>query len=256
MTPASGPTPDPVSGPTPGPAPDPVPGDDADVGGLLREAFMRAAHDITPSPVPLAAVRREGRSRRRRRTAVLAALSMLGVVTVTAVAVGRIDRPAATPPAAPPASATRPVTVPPPTSSPVDVVRPGERVDAGRGWTVWLTREGKHWAGEDGFENFRSVVDGNIDLSQPGVSHQSEGDANGVFHSGIYHGTAEAGRVELRGADGRRTVAKLLELSDRPGWGVWYAHAPSSADDPGVSLYDREGRLLTRLPPLSGPPAS
>lgn len=44
------------------------------------------------------------------------------------------------------------------------------------GFTVWSTEDGKHWSGPDGFENFRSVVDGNIDRSWPGaVSHQSEG---------------------------------------------------------------------------------
>ncbi|MFF7180222.1 hypothetical protein [Streptomyces sp. NPDC008121] len=150
-----------------------------------------------------------------------------------------------------PAPAPAPVTAPRaavPSASPIDVVRPGERVDAGEGWTVWLTREGKYWAGEDGFENFRSVVDGNIDLSRPGVSHQSEGDANGVFHSGIFYGTHRAGRVQLTDADGRKTVATLLSLPGRPGWGVWYAHTAPADGSPAVALYDRGGRLLADLP--------
>ncbi|MEU3821740.1 hypothetical protein AB0E74_19290 [Streptomyces sp. NPDC030392] len=130
------------------------------------------------------------------------------------------------------------------------VVRPGERVDAGGGWTLWLTRDGKHWAGPDGYENFRSVTDGNIDLGRPGVSHQSEGDATGVFHSGVYYGTKKAARVELVAADGTRTRAALVELPGKPGWGAWYLSTPPATDPGGigVALYDRTGRLLAELP--------
>ncbi|CAL9499710.1 hypothetical protein [Streptomyces sp. enrichment culture] len=130
------------------------------------------------------------------------------------------------------------------------VVRPGERVDAGGGWTLWLTRDGKHWAGPDGYENFRSVTDGNIDLGRPGVSHQSEGDATGVFHSGVYYGTKKAARVELVAGDGTRTRAALVELPGKPGWGAWYVSTPPATDPGGigVALYDRTGRLLAELP--------
>lgn len=132
----------------------------------------------------------------------------------------------------------------------ITLVRSGERIDAGGGFTVWLTEDGKHWSGPDGYENFRSVVDGNVDLSRPGVSHQSEGDAAGVFHSGLYYGTKKAGRVELTAADGRKTPATLLELPGRPGWGVWYAHTDASGGGAAVALYGRDGRLLAELPPF------
>ncbi|MFB7590317.1 hypothetical protein [Streptomyces sp. NPDC056169] len=135
-----------------------------------------------------------------------------------------------------------------PAPSPVRTVRPGERVDAGQGWTVWLTRQGKYWSGPDGFENFRSVVDGNIDRTQPGVSHQSEGGPDGVFHSGLYYGTRAAGRVELTDADGRKTVATLVALPGRSDWGVWYVHTGPSKSGPAVALYDRSGKLLADLP--------
>ncbi|MFG3347394.1 hypothetical protein ACGF1Z_20260 [Streptomyces sp. NPDC048018] len=135
------------------------------------------------------------------------------------------------------------------TAPSVRAVAPGERVDAGRGWTVWLTEEGRYWSGPDGDENFRSVVDGNVDLSRPGVSHQSEGDAAGVFHSGLYYGTRKAGKVVLTGTDGRQTPAILLALPGRPGWGVWYAHTgPEGRGGAAVALYDRNGRLLAELP--------
>ncbi|MEU6619602.1 hypothetical protein ABZ926_02245 [Streptomyces litmocidini] len=135
----------------------------------------------------------------------------------------------------------------------IRTVRSGERVDAGQGFTVWLTEDGKHWAGPDGFENFRSVVDGNIDRSQPGVSHQSEGDASGVFHSGLYYGTRTAGRVELTDGEGHKTVATLVALKGHPDWGVWYAHTAPSEDSQAVALYDRGGRLLADLPGFRKP---
>ncbi|MER5310015.1 hypothetical protein ABT034_19790 [Streptomyces sp. NPDC002773] len=265
MTPASPPTP-------PGPDPDladPGPADPmgpVDPGGPseadLRAAFARAALDVTPGPVPLAAVRRAGRSRRRRRTTALSALSMLAVATAAVAVVALtpvrpsppLPGPAAVPSTAvPTASHVAPppqVPAPPPAPIPVRVVAPGERVNAGKGWTVWLTEEGKHWSGPDGYENVRSVTDGNVDTGEPGVSHQSEGDATRIFHSGLYYGTRTAGRVELTGAGGRRTVAALLELPGRPGWGVWYASTRPEDQAAGLALYDRAGELLAELPPM------
>ncbi|MFB8401685.1 hypothetical protein [Streptomyces sp. NPDC055912] len=155
-----------------------------------------------------------------------------------------------------PAKAT-PAKAAAPAAKPVRTVRPGQRVDAGGGFTVWLTRDGKHWTGPDGYENFRSVVDGNIDRSEPGVSHQSEGDATGVFHSGLYYGTRKAGRVELSDDEGHKTVATLIALPGRPDWGVWYAHTGpvdgNGGSSLGVTLYDRAGRPLAELPGFDFP---
>ncbi|MEU6619604.1 hypothetical protein ABZ926_02255 [Streptomyces litmocidini] len=238
------------------PMPPPDPGRSPSLPGEseVRAVFARAALDVTPGPVPLDAVRRAGRTRRRRRTAGLSALSVLGVAAAVAGVVTLVPVRSSSPPApvsvAAPPSPVRipaPVARPPRTPPPVRVVARGERVDAGEGFTVWLTEDGKHWAGPDGFENFRSVVDGNIDRAQPGVSHQSEGDASGVFHSGLYYGTKEAGRVELTGAGGRPVLATLLELPGRPGWGVWYARTGPGGDRAAVALYDRAGRRLTEL---------
>ncbi|MFI9001199.1 hypothetical protein [Streptomyces sp. NPDC053541] len=255
--------------PAPPDRPDfPEPPDEPDAADL-RAAFAAVARDITPGPVPLAEVRRRGLALRRRRTVALAALTVLSVSGAAAVAglalsAGPPEVTAASLPAAPsaaPSTAPAPAAPLPP---PVRVVRPGERVAAGKGWTVWLTAEGKHWSGPDGYTNARSVTDGNIALSEPGVSYQREGGREGVLHSGLYYGTRSAGRVELREADGRTVLATLLELPGRPGWGVWYAYtAPSAHDlrDPGsvtdprdqggladVLLYDRSGRLLSQLP--------
>ncbi|MFJ8661063.1 hypothetical protein [Streptomyces sp. NPDC093795] len=203
--------------------------------------------------------------------AVIAAPAAVGASTETATETAAASQPAAQAPAAaaPAKAAPAPAAAVPakaapvealaPAPNPVRTVRPGERVEAGKGYTVWLTREGKHWTGPDGYENFRSVVDGNIDRSQPGVSHQSEGDTTGVFHSGLYYGTRHVGRVELTDAEGDTTVATLLALPGRPDWGVWYAHTgPSEGNhggSTGVALYDRAGKLLAELPGFDFPAA-
>ncbi|MFK3730050.1 hypothetical protein ACI2LJ_07300 [Streptomyces sp. NPDC088090] len=249
------------------PAPDAGPDATGAWDALLRAEFARAARDVTPGPAPVAAVVRAGRARRRRRTAALSFLAVLGVSAAVAAgtAMGRGPHPAGGL-AAPPVRSAADATVPAPGApavprasaspssaasgrrvpAPVRTVAAGERVTAAPGWKVWLTDRGKHWeGGEDGLEQFRSVIDGNVDLARPGISHQGEG----TFHSGLYYGTRDAGRVELVEAGGRTTAAALLELPGRPGWGVWYAVARDGSAV-GLRLYDRAGRLLSELPPL------
>ncbi|MFJ8182735.1 hypothetical protein [Streptomyces sp. NPDC096105] len=132
------------------------------------------------------------------------------------------------------------------------IVAPGERVTGAPGFELWLTPEGKHWTTPDMPEGqFRSVVDGNIDLSSPGVSLQYEGTPERVHLSGLYYGgkgTASAVEVETRAG----TVAgKLIELPGRPGWGVWYATAvpdDSSWDFVSeVTVRDTKGRVYASL---------
>ncbi|WP_052411612.1 hypothetical protein, partial [Streptomyces sp. NRRL S-118] len=176
----------------------------------LRTAFADAADGITPGPVPLAAVVRAGRARVRRRAAGLAVCCGLLVASL-ALALhpllapegeGSVVTPAS-PTASPSPAPSRPRTPP---ASPTQVVAPGERVQAAPGVELWLTPEGKHWSTGDGGENFRSAVDGNLDMAQPGISHQTEGSTDGLFHSGVYYGTKAAARVVLTDAAGRTTT--------------------------------------------------
>ncbi|MEV4936255.1 hypothetical protein [Streptomyces zaomyceticus] len=191
--------------------------------------------------------------------AVIAAPAAVGASTGTPTAapyVAASPAKSAAPVQAAPSKVT-PVRAAVPLADPVRTVREGRRVDAGGGFTVWLTRDGKHWTGPDGYENFRSVVDGNIDRSAPGVSHQSEGNESGAFHSGLFYGTREAGRVELTDSEGHKTVANLIALPGRPDWGVWYTHTgPVEGKQGGsfdVALYDRAGKLLAELPGFDFP---
>ncbi|MEU0287357.1 hypothetical protein [Streptomyces sp. NPDC006147] len=135
------------------------------------------------------------------------------------------------------------------------VVAPGEHVTAVPGFELWLTPEGKHWTTPgDPEPQFRSVVDGNIDLSSPGVSLQSEGTPERVHLSGLYYGgkgIASTVEIETRAGTVR---GKLIELAGRPGWGVWYATADAVPADDGswhfaskVTVRDTKGRVYASL---------
>ncbi|MEU5461098.1 hypothetical protein ACH41C_10950 [Streptomyces althioticus] len=134
------------------------------------------------------------------------------------------------------------------------IVQPGERVTGAPGFELWLTPEGKHWTTPDMPEGqFRSVVDGNVDLSRPGVSVQSEGTPELVYLSGLYYGgKGTASTVELRTAAGS-LQGKLIELPGRPGWGVWYAVADSVPSDGSwsfvseVTVRNTKGKVYASL---------
>ncbi|MFF3322095.1 hypothetical protein [Streptomyces sp. NPDC002889] len=155
---------------------------------------------------------------------------------------------------APAAQASRP-------SSGVRTVTPGQRVQAAPGVQLWLTEQGKHWSTPDQPDQFRSVVDGNLDMSTPGVSLQAETvdgpRGRSYFLSGVFYGSRDAARVDVVTAKGRLT-ATMVTLPNRPGWGAWYTTGPlpdsTAGDRPGkdsflrsVTLYDRAGKQLARL---------
>ncbi|QNP63479.1 hypothetical protein [Streptomyces genisteinicus] len=141
----------------------------------------------------------------------------------------------------------------------VRTVRPGQRVEAAPGVRLWLTREGKHWALPGEPAQFRSVTDGNIDPSVPGVSLQAEpvgtpGDGY-YFLSGLWYGSRAAARVEVVTADGT-SAARMVTLPGRKGWGAWYTSTPLPGSGSGsgsgdfvhrVTLYDAAGNELARL---------
>ncbi|MFJ4734617.1 hypothetical protein ACIP6V_20465 [Streptomyces sp. NPDC088770] len=135
------------------------------------------------------------------------------------------------------------------------VVASGEHVTAAPGFELWLTAEGKYWTTPSMPDDpqFRSVVDGNIDRSTPGVSMQAEGTDSHVYLSGVYYGgKGTASSVEIATADG--TVhGKLIELPGKPGWGAWYAVADVK---PGggswdyvsrITVHDTKGKIYAQL---------
>ncbi|WP_405880894.1 hypothetical protein OG747_21225 [Streptomyces sp. NBC_01384] len=191
----------------------------------LREVFTEAAYDVTPSAVPLAAIERAGRLRKRRRTtAVVGSACALLVIPLAVVALREAlsSGPGAEHLTSPTAVRASPSAAPKGT---VRVVTPGERVKVSPDIKIWLTEDGQHWSspGNPGSQ-FRSVTDGNLDLSGPGVGVQQEG-AGGYeyFLSGIYHGKGDAARVEIDTAGGAVVNGTVLTLAGGPHWGVWYA---------------------------------
>ncbi|MFD4523771.1 hypothetical protein ACFWP7_07545 [Streptomyces sp. NPDC058470] len=192
----------------------------------LHEAFAEAALDVTPSAVPIAAIERAGRRRRRRRTAAALGAACGVLLVPLAVVVLRADLSSGqgeservTPPAA---SAGPTPSTSTELAGKVRIVTPGERVEVSPGTEIWLTEDGKHWSEPDHPTQFRSVSDGNLDLSSPGVSVQESTHDGVSFLSGIFHGPGEPARVEVRTVAGY-IDGTALTLAGEPGWGVWYA---------------------------------
>ncbi|WP_338897112.1 hypothetical protein WBG99_16950 [Streptomyces sp. TG1A-60] len=222
-----------------------------DTAQLLRAAFAEAASDVTPPPVPLEAIERDGRRRRRRRraTALSAGCGLL-LIPLAALAL-RPDGPSTgvrpMAPTAPGASASPSPTRPPaPIAGKARVVAPGERVHVGDGTRIWLTEEGKHWDEPkvSDIPEFRSVVDGNLDTSRPGASVQETSwGSDYAFLSGVYYGgrTVAAG-AEIELHDGRKLHGTVLRLAGNEEWGAWYVRTDIGE---GVSHADHM-RGLTR----------
>ncbi|WP_149829502.1 hypothetical protein [Streptomyces tailanensis] len=246
----------------------------ADTGQRLREAFAEVAYDVTPPPVPLAAIERDGRRRRlRRRAAVLSSGCGLLLLPFVMLAL-RPDGPSeSVEPMSPPATsreATHSASPSPsPSSAPpagkVHVVEPGERVTVEGGTELWLTAEGKHWEdppvepGDPGLEEFRSVVDGNLDTSEPGVSMQGSGSATaGYTVHGLFYGVRSAAtRVEVKAYDGEITAGTVLRLKGNTSWGVYSAHVKVPEElarsldfkDPvrKVTIYDAADQVIAEM---------
>lgn len=111
------------------------------------------------------------------------------------------------------------------TASSVRVVAPGERVQAAPRVQLWLTKNGKRWSTPTRANQFRSVIDGNLDMNQPGVSLQAEPVEGRYFLSGVYHGTGDAASVKVA-TDTGTVTGHIIHLAGRPGWGAWYATSP------------------------------
>ncbi|MFJ9968855.1 sialidase family protein [Streptomyces avermitilis] len=124
-----------------------------------------------------------------------------------------------------PASAAADVQVAAAKASSVRVVAPGERVQAAPKVQLWLTKDGKHWSSPQEADQFRSVTDGNLDMSRPGVGLQGEPIGKDYFLSGIYHGKGDAATVKIKTAKGTVT-GTIVRLAGKPGWGAWYATTP------------------------------
>ncbi|MFF8847605.1 hypothetical protein ACF08N_33675 [Streptomyces sp. NPDC015127] len=141
-------------------------------------------------------------------------------------------------------------------SASVRVVAPGERIAAAPKVQLWLTKDGKHWSTPTMTNQFRSVTDGNIDMSRPGVSLQAEPVEGRYFLSGVYNGKGDAATVKVKTEQGTVT-GTIVRLAGKPGWGAWYAtsklpNGPKSKDGKrsfvhSVTVYDAAGRTIAKM---------
>ncbi|MEU7469867.1 hypothetical protein AB0A94_15230 [Streptomyces sp. NPDC044984] len=215
----------------------------------LRDAFGEVADGLMPSPVPLAAIERAGRARRRRRTAGMVigcGLLLAPLAAVTVRAVLQEHSPLQRNEVA--AHPTPPDT--PDVAGSVRVVAPGERVQAGAGVELWLTEEGEHWSTPEMDHQFRSVADRDVGHRRLTVGLMTETVGDRCFLSGLYTGTVDVGRVVVDTGDGKVT-ASVVRLPGTPDWGVWYADVPLHEDLTvnGVTLYSTRGKDIASMAP-------
>lgn len=209
--------------------------------GELGDAFASVRDAAPRTPVPLAAIEREGRARRRRRriTALLAGcLLVLGPLGYAGLRLaGRSSPGSATSGGTGPAGAVR-------------VVAAGERVRPLSGAELWLTKDGAHWSAPKGGGEFLPVA--GLSSDTPTVTLRLEVLDGRLLLSGIHHGGGAAARVEVETASGR-VRGTVLTLAGSPGWDVWYATAPfvvprdkRTPQVSRVTVYDADGRVLAR----------
>ncbi|MFJ8507226.1 hypothetical protein [Streptomyces avermitilis] len=207
----------------------------------LRAAFARMADDVIPSPVPLAEIEREGRTRRRRRRTTALVTCCLLVLAPLAYVSWRLTA------AAPGGTAAPSASVP---GQAVRVVAAGERVQPLPGVELWLAKDGEHWSTATG-----------SGVSQPEESRKAGGPAvtlrleevhDRFLLSGTYRGARQAARAEVKTPSGT-TAGTVLTLAGNPGWSVWYAIAPDPKSagkrlsaTARVTVYDARGAVLAR----------
>ncbi|MFC0602157.1 hypothetical protein [Streptomyces palmae] len=192
----------------------------------LRRLFTDAAYDITPSPVPLAAIEKAGRSRRRRRTAALATTCAVLLAPLAALGIHL---------ATPPSQATvRPAATPPAPR----VVRPGERFEIWPGRQLWLTEEGVHWVAPDRSDRPASRASVLPDVRESLVTMHVAQVADRRYLYGYYTGAKDAAGVKVVAKQGPPITGTVVRLAGKPGWGAWFAGRPLPAGPPSTDAKD------------------
>jgi hypothetical protein len=162
-------------------------------------------------------------------------------VLAATAAVGAVGT-AGTAEAATTAGAIAIATAAQPHTLPVQVVRPGQIVDAGHGEDLKLTATDLCVGTPELWWTCKSVVDGN---QPPGtVSVQYSGDASGTFYSPLYIGSGKAARMTLT-TGGVTYEVQVVTLAGHPGYATGYAWgAPGNDDIPSITVYNAAGTVL------------
>ncbi|MGW8950094.1 hypothetical protein [Streptomyces sp. NPDC055709] len=204
----------------------------------LAKTLHASAHAVPVRPAPTEAVIQRGRAMRRRRktaraaglAAVLAPCTLLAGLQITATA---------STPTQPMITAAQPTK-----SAAARVVRAGERIDAGRGYTVWLTKENTMVVEGPGTHRKQKPIFGPTgpnNLRAGGVVHKSGNLYAGAYEGKVARATVKLGEVTLN--------AKVITLAGNPGWAAFYVNGPSTAgvkDWPArvITVYAADGTAL------------
>ncbi|PWI12636.1 hypothetical protein DI272_43740 [Streptomyces sp. Act143] len=223
----------------------------------LRQALDEAAQDCATAAFPRDRIlRRARRIKRRRRlvTGTLAVALLTPIAFELGLPTGHTNAHTVTGSPRPPAA--RPSASPSPTDgrSPVRVVRPGERIEAGLG--VWyLLREREYC--DAGPDEKDPICVGDLDVNQPGtipMTFNVSPRPQGVVYIFAYTGRTAA-RITMT-EKGRTTVLPIVRLAGRPAYVSSYAVAaprPAGASKDlfggGVlfRVYDDDGKELARV---------
>ncbi|MFF4040934.1 hypothetical protein [Streptomyces sp. NPDC001816] len=208
--------------------------------GELGEVFAAARDEAPRTPVPLAAIEREGRARRRRRRITVLLTCCLLVLGPLGYAVWRLAGVSGGGPVTPGRSVA---------AGTVRVVAAGEHVRPLSGEELWLTKDGAHWSSPQG--GGESLPVSGLSAEPPTVTLRLEVTGRGgLLLSGVHRGGGPAARVEVQLPSGR-TTGTVLTLAGNPGWDVWYATLRLPADKQElmhtrVTVYDAGGKVLAR----------
>ncbi|MFJ6632580.1 hypothetical protein ACIQMR_14465 [Streptomyces sp. NPDC091376] len=109
----------------------------------------------------------------------------------------------------------------------VRLVEAGERIDTGRGTTIWLTADGRLVADVPGdtegrFAQPKSVL--GTDVPDTTIDAVSLAEAAGTLYVGFYRGPGQLARATVQ-AGGATLNAKVVTLAGNPGWAAFYVDA-------------------------------
>ncbi|NYI04521.1 hypothetical protein [Allostreptomyces psammosilenae] len=230
--------------------------EDERTGWALREALTA---DLPVGPPPLREMLVRGRVVRRRRRALLgvvvgASAALVLGFTGTLVLSGQDPAESVVVPAAPASSP------PPPAGEETSaglprVVRPGERIEAGGGFLVWLTAQDEHVIVDPEMpelEQGRKITDGNVPEDTIGLRSFARPD--GTLFTGAYRGDGDLHRVTLA-SQGVTVEAQVITLPGAPGWAAYHVYSdqlPPPGTDPDarvtVTAYAADGSVLATFP--------
>ncbi|NYI04523.1 hypothetical protein [Allostreptomyces psammosilenae] len=135
------------------------------------------------------------------------------------------------------------------------VVQPGERIEVGGGFVVWLTAQDEHVVVDPempDLEQAKKIIDDNVPEDTIGLRSFARPD--GTLFTGAYRGDGDLHRVTIT-SQGVTAEAQVITLPGNPGWAAYHLHndeLPPPGTDPDdrvtITAYAADGTVLATLP--------